>query len=87
MQLSSDAFRECGKIPLEYTKDGCNTSPPFRWADLPADTRELALIFEGVTPAAHEPWAKLTRSVPKIKKPRRSGAFPSPVLQRALDKF
>ena len=55
MRLWSDAFPEGGEIPLEYTKDGYNTSPPFRWADLPPDTRELALIFEGVTPATHEP--------------------------------
>ena len=56
MRLWSDAFPDGGEIPLEYTKDGYNTSPPFRWADLPAGTRELALIFEGVTPATHEPW-------------------------------
>ena len=56
MRLWSDAFPDGGEIPREYTKDGYNTSPPFRWADLPAGTRELALIFEGVTPATHEPW-------------------------------
>jgi Raf kinase inhibitor-like YbhB/YbcL family protein len=56
MRLWSDAFPEGGEIPLEYTKDGYNTSPPFRWADLPAGTREVALIFEGVTPATHKPW-------------------------------
>ena len=56
MRLWSDAFPEGGEIPLEYTKDGYNTSSPFRWADLPPDAGELALIFEGVTPATHEPW-------------------------------
>jgi len=61
MRLWSDAFPEGGEIPLEYTKDGYNTSPPFRWADLPPDTRELALIFEGVTPATHEPWVHWLR--------------------------
>ena len=56
MRLWSDAFGEGEAIPLEYTKDGDNTSPPFRWTDLPEGTRELALVFEGVTPATEEPW-------------------------------
>jgi Raf kinase inhibitor-like YbhB/YbcL family protein len=56
MRLWSTAFAEEEPIPIEYTKDGQNISPPFDWTDLPRGARELALIFEGITPATHEPW-------------------------------
>lgn len=56
MRLWSEAFRDREEIPVEFTRDGRNVSPPVRWSDLPAGTRELALIFEGVTPATQEPW-------------------------------
>lgn len=61
MRLWSDSFGEGAAIPVEYTKDLHNISPPFRWTDLPEGTRELALIFEGVTPATREPWVWSTR--------------------------
>ncbi len=56
MRLWSEAFEEGQEIPIEFTKDGRNVSPPFNWSGLPAGTRELALTFEGVTPSTHEPW-------------------------------
>ena len=56
MRLWSKAFRDGEQIPLEYTKDGWNKSPPLEWADAPRDTRELALIFEGITPGTQKPW-------------------------------
>jgi phosphatidylethanolamine-binding protein (PEBP) family uncharacterized protein len=48
MRVWSDAFGENEAIPVKFIKDGYNTSPPFRWGDLPDGTRELALVFEGV---------------------------------------
>lgn len=56
MRLWSEAFGDGEEIPVEFTRDGRNVSPPLSWADLPAGTREVAVIFEGVTPATHEPW-------------------------------
>jgi Raf kinase inhibitor-like YbhB/YbcL family protein len=56
MRLWSDGFGEGEEIPVRYTKDGDNISPPFGWSGLPGGTRELVLILEGVTPATHEPW-------------------------------
>ena len=46
MRLSSPAFAAGAAIPLRYTCDGENTSPPLRWTKPPADTRELALLME-----------------------------------------
>jgi Raf kinase inhibitor-like YbhB/YbcL family protein/uncharacterized protein (TIGR00297 family) len=44
--LSSPAFGNGDAIPQKYTCDGANLSPSFRWQDLPAGTRSLALIVE-----------------------------------------
>ena len=89
MLLWSDAFRDGEEIPVEYTKDGWNTSPPFSWTDLPAGTAELALIFEGVTPATREPWVHwlaykipaAVDSLPAGYKHMRGPDGPVPVLQ------
>jgi Raf kinase inhibitor-like YbhB/YbcL family protein len=89
MRLWSDAFGEEKPIPVEHTKDGENISPPFSWADLPRGTRELVLIFEGITPATHEPWVhwlayKIPADVdglPKGYQHRREPEEPVPILQ------
>jgi Raf kinase inhibitor-like YbhB/YbcL family protein len=56
VQLWSDAFEEGQQIPIRYTKDGDNISPPLRWKDLPQETRSLALFFENMTPQTKEPF-------------------------------
>jgi Raf kinase inhibitor-like YbhB/YbcL family protein len=33
-------------IPVEYTADGRNVSPPLRWSGAPSGTREFALILD-----------------------------------------
>jgi Raf kinase inhibitor-like YbhB/YbcL family protein len=56
MQLLSDAFEEGQQIPVRYTKDGDNVSPPLRWRELPQGTRSLALFFENTTPQTEKPF-------------------------------
>jgi Raf kinase inhibitor-like YbhB/YbcL family protein len=46
MRLRSPAFADGDAIPLRYTCDGDETSPPLRWTKPPAATRELALVME-----------------------------------------
>jgi Raf kinase inhibitor-like YbhB/YbcL family protein len=48
IELTSPAFEPGGLIPPKYTADGQNISPPIRWGELPAGTRELVLIVTGV---------------------------------------
>lgn len=89
MRLWSEAFGEGEAIPLDCTKDGENASPPFRWADLPDGTRELALLFEGVTPSTQEPWLHWlvyrippdTEGLPSGFKHKREPEEPMPILQ------
>jgi len=46
IQLSSSAFDEGEPIPVKYTCDGEDVSPPLRWSGVPAGTRSLALIAD-----------------------------------------
>jgi hypothetical protein len=92
MRLWSTAFAEEEPIPIEYTKDGQNISPPFDWADLPRGACELALIFEGITPATREPWVhwlayKISGDaggLPEGYQHRHGPEEPVPILQAAI---
>jgi Raf kinase inhibitor-like YbhB/YbcL family protein len=44
--LTSSAFRANQPIPVRYTCDGEDISPPLAWTDLPPGTRSLALIID-----------------------------------------
>jgi len=46
LTLSSPAFCSGDRIPLEYTADGRNVSPPLIWSDPPSGTKSFALICE-----------------------------------------
>ncbi len=43
-KLRSPAFGPGGEIPLRYTCDGSDVSPPLRWTDPPQSTKGFALI-------------------------------------------
>ena len=44
--LSSPAFANNAFMPIQYTCDGDNISPPLTWTDVPEGTVEFALLFE-----------------------------------------
>jgi Raf kinase inhibitor-like YbhB/YbcL family protein len=46
MRISSAAFDNRQRIPVEYTCDGHNISPPITIEDVPDDTKSLALIVD-----------------------------------------
>jgi Raf kinase inhibitor-like YbhB/YbcL family protein len=45
-ELTSTAFEEGRPIPVQYTGDGANISPPLKWTDPPRGTRSLALLVQ-----------------------------------------
>ena len=45
-EFSSPAFRDGADIPIEYTCDGENVSPPLRWAGAPSGARSIAIIID-----------------------------------------
>jgi Raf kinase inhibitor-like YbhB/YbcL family protein len=46
MKLTSSAFAEGAMIPIQYTCDGRDISPPLAWTDVPDDAVTLALICD-----------------------------------------
>ena len=58
--LTSSVFEQNASMPIKYTCEGDNISPPLAWAGTPASAKSLALIVED--PDAPDP-AKPTRVV------------------------
>jgi Raf kinase inhibitor-like YbhB/YbcL family protein len=46
IQLSSSAFTRGKMIPMKYTCEGQNISPPLEWEAVPGGTESLALIVD-----------------------------------------
>lgn len=46
LTLTSPAFADHDFIPVRYTCDGENVSPPLEWSDVPEGTAELVLLLE-----------------------------------------
>lgn len=46
MELMSPAFRTNEAIPVLYTCDGDDISPPLKWQNVPVDTRSFVLLCE-----------------------------------------
>jgi Raf kinase inhibitor-like YbhB/YbcL family protein len=46
LHVTSAAFKDGEAIPVQYTCDGTNISPPLHLASVPAGTKSLALISE-----------------------------------------
>ena len=55
LQLSSEAFAHGGAIPMRYTCEGSDISPPLAWSGLPNGTQSLVLIVSD--PDAPDPHA------------------------------
>jgi Raf kinase inhibitor-like YbhB/YbcL family protein len=55
MILESSAFTHGQPIPVRYTADGADVSPPLSWTDPPAGTRSFALVADDPD-AAGRPW-------------------------------
>ncbi len=45
-ELKSPAFSNEQRIPVKYTGDGENLSPPLEWSDPPPGTKSFALVVE-----------------------------------------
>jgi len=55
MIITSKVFTEGGAIPVKYTADGKDLSPPLSWEGVPGDARSLVLIVDD--PDAPDPRA------------------------------
>lgn len=61
MHLNSPAFRRNEPIPLRYTGEGSDVSPPLEWSYVPEGTRAFAILCEDpdapVRPGKEHPFA------------------------------
>ena len=46
LELTSAAFKEGEAIPMKYTCDGDDVSPPLKWSGIPNDVKSIALICD-----------------------------------------
>ena len=46
IELSSAAFKSGEAMPMKYSADGQNISPPIKWSSVPAGTQSLVLMVE-----------------------------------------
>jgi Raf kinase inhibitor-like YbhB/YbcL family protein len=54
LALTSPAFAAGGTIPVRFTCDGANVSPPLRWTQPPAGTRSFSLtVIDPDAPSGH----------------------------------
>ncbi len=44
--VTSSAFRDGQAVPLRFTCDGDETSPPLQWSGVPGDAKALALVVD-----------------------------------------
>ena len=56
LTLLSTSFSSNSPIPVKYTGDGDDVSPPLTWTGTPDETRELALICDDPDAPTPEPW-------------------------------
>lgn len=61
MKIESSAFSDQGAIPVKYTCEGQDVSPPLGWSELPSEAKSLALIMDD--PDAPDPKAPRARWV------------------------
>ena len=54
--VTSPAFADQDRIPVRFTGDGQDVSPPLAWDNLPEGTKELALICDDPDAPTDEPW-------------------------------
>src|SRR5512139_1547229 len=56
IQVTSTAFRHGERIPVKYTGEGADVSPPLAWSNLPPETKEFVLICDDPDAPSDEPW-------------------------------
>jgi Raf kinase inhibitor-like YbhB/YbcL family protein len=54
--VTSSVLKQGQPMPVDYTADGKNISPPIAWSNLPAGTKELALICEDPVAPTPQPF-------------------------------
>ncbi|MGE0546204.1 MAG: YbhB/YbcL family Raf kinase inhibitor-like protein [Kofleriaceae bacterium] len=54
MTVRSDAFSDASDIPVDYTAEGQNISPPIAWEQVPPGTESFAILAEDLDSPEHQ---------------------------------
>lgn len=54
--VTSPTMKEGERMPVDYTADGKNISPPIQWSGIPAGTKEIALIMDDPVAPTPQPF-------------------------------
>jgi len=81
LALVTSAFRDGGPIPVRYTCDGDNVSPPLAWSGVPPATRSLALLCDDPDAPRARPWVHwVLFDLPPDRQELPEALPPAPVL-------
>ncbi|MFZ5833624.1 MAG: YbhB/YbcL family Raf kinase inhibitor-like protein [Planctomycetota bacterium] len=56
IEVTSSAFENGAQIPIDYTGEGRDISPPLTWKNIPEGTKEIVLICDDPDAPTEEPW-------------------------------
>jgi Raf kinase inhibitor-like YbhB/YbcL family protein len=85
IEIHSDAFDDNGTIPVKYSAEGLNVSPPLNWSGVPQEARELVIVCEDPDAPIAKPFVhwvmsglmpgktSLPEGVKKVRKPGEAG--------------
>jgi Raf kinase inhibitor-like YbhB/YbcL family protein len=77
--VTSPAFTHGQPLPVDYTADGKNISPPLAWSNLPPGTREIAVIHEDPTAPTPQPFVHwVIYKIPSAAKGLPANISPDP---------
>lgn len=84
--VSSPAFTDGQPMPVRFTQDGENLSPPLRWEGLPAQTQSTVLLVEDADIPLLRPLVHLiVHSIPPDKTEFAEGEIPLRLTGAASD--
>jgi Raf kinase inhibitor-like YbhB/YbcL family protein len=79
LAIQSSAFPNGGSIPLKYTGDGPDLSPPLSWSGVPPQARELVLIVDDPDAPGRSPFVHwLAYKIPATEAGLDEGASKQP---------
>lgn len=77
MRLTSSAFKDTEIVPVSYTCEGPNISPPLNFVDIPTETKSLVLLIEDPDAPA-KPWVHwLVFNIPPTTNHVEAGQIPT----------
>jgi Raf kinase inhibitor-like YbhB/YbcL family protein len=85
LELKSPVFDNGGTIPIAYTCDGKNISPPLVWKDVPKNAKSLVLIMHDPDAPAGDFTHWVVYKIPPTLKGLPEGLPTKPVVEHGIN--